>query len=306
MRNKYMLIGVGVVVGVLLSSAVFVWAGNLDSPDVPANTLSFNLEDIYNRLNSGAAGAQAAFTEPGAAPGATGHTLDDVMAKAPARDDTNGALTGEVENGKTFWGLNVAGGEWGLQTGTADCAGGGAGVPKTGQTTKYADGDDGDLEKGVAWPSPRFTDNSDGTVTDNLTGLIWLKNANCAGGTANWATALSYSNALYDGCTSCFGGSTDCGLSDGSTAGQWRLPNVRELFSLIHWGVFNPAVPNTAGTGQWTSGDPFTGVQLGLYWSSTTCANYTSYAWHVDLFNGIVDGDGKTNAFYVWPVRGGQ
>jgi hypothetical protein len=32
---------------------------------------------------------------------------------------------------------------------------------------------------GVAWPNPRFTDNSDGTVTDNLTGLIWLKNANC-------------------------------------------------------------------------------------------------------------------------------
>jgi hypothetical protein len=47
MRNKYMLVGVvGMVVGVLLSSAVFVWAGNTDSPDVPVNTLSYNLEDI--------------------------------------------------------------------------------------------------------------------------------------------------------------------------------------------------------------------------------------------------------------------
>ena len=54
-------------------------------------------------------------------------------------------------------------------------------VPKTGQTTSYATGDDGELEKGVAWPNPRFTDNNNGTVTDNLTGLIWLKHANCFG-----------------------------------------------------------------------------------------------------------------------------
>src|SRR5215831_10404550 len=52
-------------------------------------------------------------------------------------------------------------------------------VPRTGQTTSYAAGDDGALQKGVAWPTPRFTDNNNGTITDNLTGLIWLKNANC-------------------------------------------------------------------------------------------------------------------------------
>ena len=57
-------------------------------------------------------------------------------------------------------------------------------------------GSDGDLQKGVAWPNPRFTDNANGTVTDNLTGLIWLKNANCFGrpvwtarGTCTWALA---------------------------------------------------------------------------------------------------------------------
>ena len=54
-------------------------------------------------------------------------------------------------------------------------------VPKSGQTSSNATGDDGDLQRGVAWPDPRFTDNGDGTVTDNLTGLIWLKNANCFG-----------------------------------------------------------------------------------------------------------------------------
>lgn len=67
---------------------------------------------------------------------------------------------------------------------------GGAPVPRTGQTTSYAPGDDGDLQKGVAWPVPRFTDNEDGTVTDNLTGLIWLTNADCPNATRNWASVF--------------------------------------------------------------------------------------------------------------------
>ena len=45
-------------------------------------------------------------------------------------------------------------------------------VPKTGFTGSVATGDDGDLKKGVAWPSPRFTDHGNGTVTDKLTGLV--------------------------------------------------------------------------------------------------------------------------------------
>ena len=48
-------------------------------------------------------------------------------------------------------------------------------VGKTGQMTSYTEGDDGDLERGVTLANPRFTDYSDGTVTDNLTDLIWLK-----------------------------------------------------------------------------------------------------------------------------------
>ncbi len=52
-------------------------------------------------------------------------------------------------------------------------------VPKTGQVTTYAVGDDGDHMAGIAAPSPRFTDNGNGTVTDNLTGLVWLKDGNC-------------------------------------------------------------------------------------------------------------------------------
>ena len=46
-----------------------------------------------------------------------------------------------------------------------------------------------DSNKGIASPNPRFTDNSNGTVTDNLTGLVWLQNANVA--ERNWADALT-------------------------------------------------------------------------------------------------------------------
>jgi len=168
-------------------------------------------------------------------------------------------------------------------------------VEKTGQARCYdtggteipcaGTGQDGDLEKGVAWPNPRFTDNENGTVTDNLTGLIWLKNTNCFG-VRTWADALSDCNALADDGTN---------LTDGSVAGDWRLPNIKELQSLIDFGQHNPALPN---------GHPFTGVQPGYYWSSTTYASYTSRAWYVLMGWGDVSAnDFKSISRYVWPVR---
>ena len=71
-------------------------------------------------------------------------------------------------------------------------------VPQTGQTTSYETGDDGDLQRGLPWPNPRFIDNEDGTVTDNLTQLIWLKDASCMGYTA-WADALTQIGNLNTG-----------------------------------------------------------------------------------------------------------
>jgi hypothetical protein len=170
-----------------------------------------------------------------------------------------------------------------------------AAVPKTGQDNSYATGDDGELEKGVAWPNPRFTDNGDGTVTDNLTKLIWLKNANCFEA-RTWANALSDCNSLA---------SESCGLTDGSVAGDWRLPNVKELQSLIHYGVYSPAVPNTTGTRKWSEDDPFTNVQAS-YWSGSTYAGGTSTAWVVSMYYGYVTNYNKSDSHYVWPVRGGN
>ncbi|MBW1813844.1 MAG: DUF1566 domain-containing protein [Deltaproteobacteria bacterium] len=157
-------------------------------------------------------------------------------------------------------------------------------------------GHDGDLQKGVAWPNPRFTNNSNGTVTDNLTGLIWLKAADCLSGNTVWASALDFCNNLSDG--SC--------LTDGSSAGDWRLPNVRELQSLIHYGVDDPALPNTSGTGKWATHDPFTNVQSNYYWTSSTAEYYTDYAWCVDMDGGRVTGQDKDSYRYVWCVRGGN
>ncbi len=194
-------------------------------------------------------------------------------------DGDNDLAAGNIKSGVDIFGVTGTGGTWPYAMG----------IPKTGQTVSYATGDDGDLKKGVAWESPRFTDNSDGTVTDNNTGLIWLKDADCFG-LKNWTTALSDCNNLVSGA---------CGLSDGSAAGEWRVPNVNELFSLIDRSQYNPALP----------GDHlFTEVQTGNYFylSSSTRVPNTSIMWLVSMAYGSVSSSNKTNTFYFWPVRGGQ
>ncbi|MBF0614928.1 MAG: tandem-95 repeat protein [Magnetococcales bacterium] len=160
---------------------------------------------------------------------------------------------------------------------------------KTGQTVSYATGDDGDLEKGVAWPDPRFTDNDNGTVTDNLTGLVWMKNANCWV-RMNWPSALTKITGLNAGTQTCTGYTS-------GTHSDWRLPNLLELQSLIDSSQVNPAL---------SASHPFSGVQSEYYWSSTTYADYTFSAWFVNLYSGGFRNDGKMTTNYVWPVRGGE
>ena len=174
-----------------------------------------------------------------------------------------------------------------------------ASLPRTGQTTSYASGDDYSVRKGVAWPSPRFTDNLDGTVSDHLTGLVWLKNAGCFSPT-NWSAALTAANNLASGA---------CGLTDGSSAGQWRMPNVNELESLVDVSQFNPAV---------SAGSPFINVSLAnAYWSSTAyMASFGNSMMAIRFadgrwINGVDVGDGgfsnirATSANSLWAVRSG-
>lgn len=161
----------------------------------------------------------------------------------------------------------------------------------------------------------RFVDGGNGTVRDNSTGLIWLKNANCADlGRKTWDEANAAAAALASGA---------CGLTDGSVAGNWRLPTISEFCSAFAGEKLNscpstaassslidsslrgvPFVPNAAGTGLWTEGDAFFGVQSFGYWSATEFD--AASAWGVGLSNGSVSTGSKDFTPYVWPVRSGQ
>jgi len=154
------------------------------------------------------------------------------------------------------------------------------GLPKTGQTTSYETGDDGTYQKG--WSGTRFTNNTDGTITDNATGLMWVQDGTglgCNGGVGlAWAAAIAFAEGLG------FAGYSD-----------WRLPNVKELQSIVDYGTYNPAIDSV-----------FTNTQSDSYWSSTTYAGYAGYAWRVNFNGGYVYDGGKDYDYYVRPVRGGQ
>jgi len=166
-------------------------------------------------------------------------------------------------------------------------------LARTGQTVRYATGDDGDLRSGVAWPAIRFTDNQDGTVTDHLTGLVWLKDAGTFA-PATFPAALAEVNQLASGAG---------GLSDGSKAGDWRLPNLHELESLVDVAASDPALP---------ADHPFSNVSNGIYWTSTGYTGITwgnVQAWAIRLGDGryINDGlanDEATSSNGVWAVKG--
>ncbi|OGW44345.1 MAG: hypothetical protein A2132_03755 [Nitrospirae bacterium RBG_16_43_11] len=171
-------------------------------------------------------------------------------------------------------------------------------LPKTGQTTCYnksgtvitcaGTGQDGDLQRGVVWPNPRFTDNGDGTVTDNLTGLVWTKDGNAPGpaacspgSTKTWQAALDY--------VACLNANSYLGYTD------WRLPNVNELRSLVHAGQSDSAT--------WLNTQGFNNIK-DSYWPSTSCADDPTRAWIVYMWNGSVGNPAKfLGNYYVWPVR---
>jgi hypothetical protein len=190
-------------------------------------------------------------------------------------------------------------------------------VPQTGQVLCYdsdgreifcrGTGQDGALQEGVEIPTPRYTDKGNGTLKDNLTGLIWLKNANCPKGTRDWQTALNDVASLNS--TGKMNGH-DCGDTSGKKGRHntdWCLPNIRELFSLVDFAFYEPAISNAAGTAGGSSNDPFTDFQF-IYWSSTTGAISPDNAFEVNFVIGEVGFGFKGNRgfLYVIAVRGGS
>lgn len=167
-------------------------------------------------------------------------------------------------------------------------------VPVTGQKHCYDPlgntipcgftGQDGEIQAGRRWPSPRFTDNGDGTVTDHVTDLVWLRDGNPFG-TLSWQAALDACAALESG---------HHGLTDGSRPGDWSLPNVNELRSLEDYGQARPALQ---------AGHPFVNVRESLCWSSTTVASAPNLARFLFVGIGSCVWDHKSVIMGVWPVK---
>lgn len=122
-----------------------------------------------------------------------------------------------------------------------------------------------------------FTDNGNGTITDNVTNLVWQKIHSTD--SLTWEQALSYAD------TTTIGGYTD-----------WRLPNIKELHSINDENFVNPSVNNTF----------FSNVGVNKFWSSTSLPNQTTKAWYLSTQFGITTYDVKTIKHYIYCVRGDQ
>jgi uncharacterized protein DUF1566 len=159
-----------------------------------------------------------------------------------------------------------------------------AALPSTGQTLCHDQdgveidcasdlfpGQDGSYQAGCPM-AERFVDNGDGTLTDTCTGLMWEQDSGV--GTLTWPQALRYCEKLD------MGGHTD-----------WRLPNVRELQSLVDYGRVDTAI------------DPAFMSDSDGYWSSSAYLDDPGGIWYIDFYDGFLDFDYFDSEYAVRPVR---
>lgn len=161
---------------------------------------------------------------------------------------------------------------------------------KTGQTSCYdsagreircqGTGQDAETDYGLDWPSPRFIVRGE-VVLDQLTGLVWTRDANLAGFPLAWQESLDFIARMNH--------ETRLGHDD------WRLPNRSEMRSLMGYQARNPALQ---------AAHPFVNYFLGWYWTSTTAAIHPAYAWYVHLEGARMFYGRKDQYCLLWPVRG--
>ena len=126
----------------------------------------------------------------------------------------------------------------------------------------------------------RRFEEQDQVVLDRSTGLMWTKDASLSDFPMTWNEALSFVMGLNN--------SGLCGHSD------WKLPNRRELFSIISHERINPSLP---------AQHPFVNVFTGYYWTSTSCTRLPDQAWYIHLGGARVFKGMKHGSYMVWPVR---
>ncbi|WP_027185597.1 DUF1566 domain-containing protein [Desulfovibrio inopinatus] len=117
-----------------------------------------------------------------------------------------------------------------------------------------------------------YTDNGDGTVTDNLTGLMWMQADD--GEEHIWAEAVA-----------------DCKYLTLSGYSDWRLPSLHELFGIVDKGKSNPAI------------NPLFTTNFSMYWTSDTDASYNDRAWFILFYGGITLSGSKYDAHGVRCTR---
>jgi hypothetical protein len=125
-----------------------------------------------------------------------------------------------------------------------------------------------------------YTDNGDGTVTDNVTGLVWQQTAPSA--TYMWGSA-STSGTAQNYCAT----TTLAGYAD------WRLPSIVELGSLVDSGDKSPAFNTTY----------FLDATSGYFWSSTPLVGSSTNAWEVYFIDGSMNNMAVSSANHVRCVR---
>jgi hypothetical protein len=118
------------------------------------------------------------------------------------------------------------------------------------------------------------------TVIDRQTGLMWTKNAALLDFPMSWSEALNIVKELNK--------STLYGYQN------WKIPNRKELLSLMSHNTINPSLPID---------HPFTNVFTGYYWTSSTCARLPDQAWYIHLGGARVFKGMKYGSYMVWPVR---
>ena len=137
-------------------------------------------------------------------------------------------------------------------------------------------------------------DNTNNIVLDTKTNLVWQDDANASSVTKKWVTQANYDDGNYSDTS---GDTAIMYCEDLNLSGyeDWRLPNIKELLSIVDKSRYNPAVKSV-----------FQNISSGYYWSSSTRTNFSNSAWYVYFGSGGSDDDGKDDSLYVRCVRDGQ
>lgn len=168
-------------------------------------------------------------------------------------------------------------------------------LPRSGQISTYdtqghkvdfaGSWHDGELQRGLEWPEPRFLVNGDGTITDRLTGLMWLLDGGCLG-QVTWPFSRAKIGELNNGEVNCHDYTAD--YSD------WFLPDIKQVSLLIN--------AEEASNRNYLYLNGFSNLDSTVYWSATQYVNVQN-AWTVNIENGAITFRDKLEKASLLPVR---